>query len=158
MDSQRRSTRALILILGLNGLRISEALSLDVASYTRKGGKPAIVPVTADTSRAIEKCVDGRADGPLLRNDAGRRMTRRNAADLIDKLIAQTPISKHVTPHTFRRSFVSVGLDAGVSIADMALSAGHESVMTTMRYDRRRQELARNGTHVVAQQVAAAMR
>jgi integrase/recombinase XerD len=165
----RPDARCLVIILGYNGLRISEALNLDVTSYTRsggfdaitfvrKGGKPAVVPLVADACRAIEACVDGRKDGPLLRNTCGRRMTRRNAHDLIDQLVAATGITKHVTPHTFRRSFVSIGLDAGVSLTDMAMSAGHEQMSTTLRYDRRRNEMARNGTHVVAQQIASAMR
>jgi site-specific recombinase XerD len=85
-------------------------------------------------------------------------MTRRNAADLIDRVIEQTPITKHVTPHTFRRSTASIALDAGVPLVDVALTLGHSSVLTTMRYDRRRNELARNGVHIVAQQVASAMR
>lgn len=168
-EHPRVEALCLVTILGFNGLRISEVLGLDVGDYgrtggfqtisfTRKGGKPAVVPLAADTIRAVEACLDGRSDGPLLRNTAGRRMTRRNAHDLIDQLVAATGISKKVTPHTFRRSFVSVGLDAGVSISDMALSAGHEQISTTTRYDRRRNELARNATGVVAQQVAAAMR
>jgi integrase/recombinase XerD len=168
-DHPRPDALALVTILGYNGLRISEVIGLDVGDYgrtggfdtltfTRKGGKPAVVPLAADTCRAIERAIDGRTAGPILRNHAGRRMTRRNAHDLIDQLVGQTGITKHVTPHTFRRSFVSIGLDAGVSITDMAMSAGHEQVATTLRYDRRRNELARNGTHVVAQQIASAMR
>ena len=165
----RPEARCLVIILGYNGLRISEVLGLDVENYTRsggwdsitfvrKGGKPASVPLVADACRAIEACIGDRTTGPLLRNCEGRRMTRTNAHYLIDQLVAQTTISKHVTPHTFRRSFVSIGLDAGVSLTDMAMSAGHEAVSTTMRYDKRRNEMARNGTHVVAQQIAAAMR
>jgi integrase/recombinase XerD len=168
-EHRRPEALALVTILAFNGLRISEAIGLDVGDYrrtggfdtltfVRKGGKPAIVPLATDTCRAIEAVIAGRTAGPLLRNCAGRRMTRRNAHDLIDQLVGRARIAKHVTPHTFRRSFVSVGLDAGVSPIDMAMSAGHEQIATTMRYDRRRNELARNGTHVVAQQVAAAMR
>lgn len=168
-EHPRPDVLALVTILGYNGLRISEAISLDVGSYvrsggfdaltfTRKGGKPAIVPLAADTCRAIERAIGDRTEGPLIRNGHGQRMTRRNARDTITRLVARTGITKHVTPHTFRRSFVSIGLDAGVSITDMAMSAGHEQVATTLRYDRRRNELARNGTHVVAQQIASAMR
>jgi hypothetical protein len=38
------------------------------------------------------------------------------------------------------------------------MSARHSSANTTLRYDRRRRQLDRHATHVVAQQVAAAMR
>lgn len=160
----------LVCLLGLDGLRISEALGLDVGSVGReagyevvrfvgKGDKPAAVPLAPVTARAIDGIIAARRpDEPLLRNQHGRRMSRRNAHDLINRLIRTARIDKHITPHSFRRSFVSVALDAGVSLTDVMVSARHASPSTTMRYDRRRRELARHATHVVAQQVAASMR
>ena len=160
----------LVCLLGLDGLRISEALSLNVGSVGResgyevvrfvgKGNKPAAAPLAPVSARAIDRLIAGRGpDEPLFRNQHGRRMKRRNAHDLIDRLIRAARIDKHITPHSFRRSFVSVALDAGVSLTDVMVSARHASPSTTMKYDRRRRELARHATHVVAQQVAASMR
>lgn len=160
----------LVTLLALDGLRISEALSLNVGSIGREGGfevarfvgkgnKPAIVPLAPVTARAVEKLTEGRSpDEPLLRNQAGRRMTRANAHALSNRLVKAARITKKVTPHTYRRSFVSVALDAGVALTDVQRSARHANPATTLRYDRRRRELERHATHVVAQQVAAAMR
>ncbi len=166
---RRPQALPLVCLLGLDGLRISEALGLNVGSVGREGGyevirfigkgdKPAAVPLAPVTAHAIDRLLDRPADAPLLLNEADRRMSRANAHAIINRLVKATRIDKHITPHSFRRSFVSIALDAGVSLTDVQMSARHTSANTTLRYDRRRRELARHATHTVAQQVAASMR
>jgi site-specific recombinase XerD len=47
---------------------------------------------------------------------------------------------KSLSPHDMRRSFVSDMLDNGVDISTVAAMAGHSSMSTTQRYDRRGDE------------------
>jgi site-specific recombinase XerD len=67
-DSPR--SHALVLLLGLNGLRISEALGADVAALlierghrvltiTRKGGTKATIPLAPRTAEAVDAYVSG---------------------------------------------------------------------------------------------------
>ena len=74
-DSPR--SLALVLLLGLNGLRVSEALGADVEDLTterghrvlrikRKGGKTATVPLAPRTAEAVDAYVGDRTTGPLF--------------------------------------------------------------------------------------------
>ena len=50
---------------------------------------------------------------------------------------------KTLSSHDMRRSFVSGMLDSGADISTVAAMAGHSSVSTTQRYDRRGDEAKR---------------
>jgi site-specific recombinase XerD len=87
----------LVCLLGLNGLRVSEACSPDVgdlggARYQPtlriigKGDKPAEIPLNPCTHEAIDLAVGDRTDGPLLLNRWGNRMQRHNAATVVTRL------------------------------------------------------------------------
>jgi integrase/recombinase XerD len=81
---------ALAVLLGLNGLRVSEACSADIENlgFERghrrmrilgKGNKPAVIPLVPRTARTIDMAIGERSCGPgLLRRD-GDRLDRRTA-------------------------------------------------------------------------------
>lgn len=144
----------------LNGLRVSEACNADVENLgvelghrtltiVRKGGKRQKLPLAPKTAQAVERVIGERTTGPLIVNTAGNRFNRRLAADVVDRIGRRAGLGYHVHPHMLRHMFVTTALTAGASLQDVQDSAGHADPRTTRRYDRNRQSLDRNSTHLV---------
>ena len=160
-DSPRSLT--VVLLLGLNGLRISEALGADVTDLdterghrvlriTRKGGKKATVPLAPRTAEAVESYVGDRTTGPLFITSSGARWHRSEAWRTLRRL-ARTAVPEKADslhPHDLRHAFVTLSLDAGASLRDVQDAAGHADPKTTRRYDRARHNLDRHPTYALA--------
>lgn len=83
----------------------------------------------------------------------------RYAADrTVKRLAKRAGITKRISPHSLRHSFITAALDAGVPLRDVQEAASHADPRTTMRYDRARQSLDRHATYIVAAFVAGASR
>jgi integrase len=158
---------ALASLLALNGLRVSEALNADIDDLglerghhilriVRKGGKGAIVPLAPRTARAIRLYVGERTTGPIFLGAEGARMDRHAADRAVKRIARRAGISKRISPHSLRHSFITAALDAGVALRDVQDAASHADPRTTMRYDRARHSLDRHATYVVATFIAAA--
>jgi hypothetical protein len=75
----------------------------------------------------------------------------RHAADRTGKRLARKAgITKRISPHSLRHSFITAALDAGVPLRDVQEAASHADPRTTMRYDRGRGSLDRHATYIVA--------
>jgi integrase/recombinase XerD len=160
---------ALISLLALNGLRVSEATGANVEALglerghrtltiLRKGGKTVIIPLAPRTARAIDLAVGERSEGPLLLDADGRRLDRHAAARIVHRIARKAGIVKRVGPHTLRHAFITAALDAGVPLRDVQEAASHADPRTTMRYDRARVSLDRHATYIVATFIAGAAR
>ena len=160
---------ALISLLALNGLRISEALGADiedlgyerghrVLKVVRKGGKHATVPLAPRTSRAVDLYLGERSAGPLFLGAKGARMDRYAADRAVKRLARRAGVTKAISPHSLRHSFITAALDAGVPLRDVQEAASHSDPRTTMRYDRGRGSLDRHATYIVATFLAGAAR
>jgi integrase/recombinase XerD len=160
---------ALISLLALNGLRVSEAVGANIEALgverghrtlviTRKGGKVVTVPLAPRTARAIDLAIGERNEGPIFLSAGGRRLDRHGAGRLVRRVARCAVITKPIGPHTLRHAFITAALDAGVPLRDVQEAASHADPRTTMRYDRARASLDRHATYIVAAYVAGAAR
>jgi integrase len=155
---------ALISLLALNGLRVSEAPGAGIEALgierghrtlviTRKGGKVVTIPLAPRTARAIDLAIGERIEGPIFLT-AGRRLDRHGAGRIVRRTARRAGITKPVGPHTLRHALITAALDAGVPLRDVQEAASHADPRTTMRYDRARTSLDRHATYIVAAYVA----
>lgn len=145
----------LVALLGLNGLRVSEALRASVAdlgvvdghrvlSVMRKGSRPGLTPLATRVVEVLDEYLDGRTEGPLIvRLERGKRVavpihgiTRQTAFDRVRRLADYAGVNPALSPHGLRHSFVTNALEDGAELHVVQLAVGHSSPVTTMRYRR----------------------
>ena len=96
---------ALISLLALNGLRVSEATGADIEhlglerghrtlTITRKGGKVVTIPLAPRTARAIDLAIGERTDGPVFLAADGRRLDRHGAGRIVRRTARRAGIGK----------------------------------------------------------------
>lgn len=167
-ERSRPNEYALIALLGLNGLRVSEACNAEITDLGMerghrtlkvmgKGDKPALIPLAPRTARAVDLAIGERHSGRIILDSRGMPCARHSAAWMVTKLARRAQLVHHVTPHSLRHAFVTAALDAGVPLRDVQIAARHADPRTTTRYDRARHNLDRHATYVVAAFVAGAV-
>ncbi len=160
---------ALVSLLALNGLRVSEATGANIEAMglerghrtlviTRKGGKVVTIPLAPRTARAIDLAIGERCEGPIFLTASARRLDRHGAARIVRRVARRAGIAKKAGPHTLRHAFITAALDAGVPLRDVQEAASHADPRTTMRCDRARTSLDRHATYIAAAYVAGAAR
>ena len=154
-----RAHAAPAVLLGLNGLRVSEAcvtnienLAFDRGHRTLrivcKGNKPAVIPLVPRTARTIDLAIGELHEGPILLRRDGERLDRRTAHRWVRSIGKRAGLG-HVHPHMLRAAFIMAALDAGVPLRDVQLAARHADPRTTTIYGRRRQNFDRHAAYVV---------
>ncbi len=158
---------ALVAMLGLLGLRIFEACGANIADLGEehghrvlkvhgKGDKIVLAPLPPAVQRAIERAIEGRAEGPILLNLRGTRMDRHAATRRLKHLADDAGVTvARMHPHMLRHTFVTTMLDAGVDLRDVQIAARHADPRTTMRYDRARKNLDRHPNYILAAYMAS---
>ena len=161
-DSVDPNDLALVVMLGLLGLRICEATGANMEDLSEvhghrvlrvfgKGDKEVLTPLPPAVARAIEHSTAGRQSGPILRSRAGIRMSRHVATRRLKKLASLAGVTTaRMHPHMLRHTFVTTMLDAGVDLRDVQIAARHADPRTTMRYDRARKNLDRHPNYILA--------
>ena len=156
-----RRDRALLEVLYGSGLRLSEAVGLDLSSvdWTQrtlrvigKGDKERIVPFGAHAKVALLAMLrdrKGRAgkgaspvagngaalgDEPLFLGPGGRRLSPRTVQRAVGSALGAIAQATGVSPHALRHSFASHLLDAGAELRAIQELLGHASLGSTQIY------------------------
>lgn len=148
--SQRN--RAMLETLYACGLRVTELITLKLSNFfpnegfvkvIGKNNKERLVPIgdTAikhiqlylGTERAQTLISKGAEDFVFL-NRRGNPLTRVMVFLLIKNYVAQSGISKSISPHTFRHSFATHLVEGGADLRAVQEMLGHESILTTEIY------------------------
>jgi integrase/recombinase XerD len=153
---------ALVTLLTFCGLRVSEALGADVRHYghdhghrvlkvTRKGGKPARVPLAPPVVRALDDYIGDRTSGPIfISGTDAHRYGYQLAYEQLGRLCRVANLPAGVTPHSLRHSYATESLRLGAALQDVQDALGHADPRTTRRYDRSRHNLDRSPNYLVA--------
>lgn len=154
--------RAIFTLLYGCGLRISEALSLNVGDITEKseflrirgkGNKDRIVPLLPIIWQSIEaylnKCPYSPLQGePLFLGARGDRLSPRIVQRQMQKLRLRLGLPDTLTPHALRHSFATQLLGEGVDLRSIQQLLGHSSLMTTQRYTDVQTEMLQHEYHI----------
>jgi site-specific recombinase XerD len=141
-DSTNPCDFALVCLLGLLGLRISEATSLDISDVGEEHGHRVLRVIGKGHKIVLV---------PMLLNHRGARMDRHAATRRLRHLQAVAGVQiTRMHPHMLRHTFVTTMLDAGVDLRDTQIAARHADPRTTMRYDQARTNLDRHPNYILA--------
>ncbi len=140
---------ALFTLLYGCGLRISEALALDIRDAPMpgedaalrvlgKGGKTRLVPVLPAVRTAMAAWLAHRPgampEEPLFLGARGKRLDPAIAQKSIRDYRRLAGLPEHATPHALRHSFATHLLGGGADLRAIQELLGHASLSTTQRY------------------------
>ncbi len=145
---QARDTALFTLLYGC-GLRIAEALALNVRDaplpggdgalrVVGKGSKERIVPVLPVVRAAIGAWLalhpQRVPDAPLFLGMRGKRLDAAVAQRTLREYRRLNGLPEHATPHALRHSFATHLLAGGADLRSIQDLLGHASLSTTQRY------------------------
>ena len=142
---------AILEVIYSGGLRISEAIGLNLGSVDLIGGvmlvrgkgkKERICALGGPANRALRSYLKVRADwnsdtrkeAPLFVNQDGNRITPRSFQRNFKLYLEQAGLPADLTPHKLRHSFATHLLDAGADLRSVQELLGHANLSTTQIY------------------------
>lgn len=144
--------RALLEVLYGTGIRISEAVGLDIDDIdfdqrtlvvTGKGDKQRRLPLGEYAASALDDylvrgrpalAVKGRGTSRVFLNTRGGPLSRQSAWQVLSSAARQSGVTTAVSPHTMRHSFATHLLEGGADVRVVQELLGHSSVTTTQIY------------------------
>lgn len=149
-----RRNRALLELLYGVGLRISEAVGVDLGDLDLnrrlvrvlgKGSKERLVPLGVPATRAIEAWLAARLEllsdrssrdsaDALFLNARGGRLTRQGAWGILKKQASAVGLADKCSPHVLRHCCATHMLEHGADIRTVQELLGHASISSTQLY------------------------
>lgn len=142
-----KRNRALFTMLYGCGLRIDEALSLDLGDMPRdgfvrvmgKGRKERQVPVLAIVENMLESYLKScpypsAPERPIFLGSRGKRLNQGVAQKAMRDIRRMLGLPETATPHALRHSFATHLLQNGANLREIQELLGHVSLSTTQRY------------------------
>ena len=141
---------ALIELMYSGGLRISETLGITLAQVDLdnewltpigKGNKQRLIPLGAKAKENLKAWIKDEEHGRpstnpttdnIILNAKGKPMSRMGAWKIVQQHTAH--LTKQVSPHTFRHSFATHCLEAGMDLRVLQELLGHADISTTQIY------------------------
>jgi integrase/recombinase XerD len=149
---QGTRNRAILETLYSCGLRVSEAVNLQISNiYDKegfirvvgKGDKERLVPIGRDALKYIGQYrdlirvhlnIEKEFSDILFLNRRGRPLSRVMVFNIVKETAALAQIRKNISPHTFRHSFATHLVERGADLRAVQEMLGHESITTTEIY------------------------
>ncbi len=141
---------ALMELLYGSGLRISEALGLDLIDYNEnsnvikvfgKGEKERMLPLSPPCKKAMDiwlkirhNIVKDFKEQAIFVGKMGKRLNRRQANRILEEHTIKSGINAHISPHDLRHSFATHLLEGGADLRSVQELLGHSKIATTQRY------------------------
>lgn len=144
-----RRDAALAELLYEAGLRISEALNLNIADLRGaegsirvlgKGNKERLAFLGATALQRLKDWLEVRSlvadsgERAVFVGNRGKRLNRRQAARILETMAQQAGLARHVAPHGLRHSFATHLLEGGADLRAVQELLGHARLSTTQRY------------------------
>ena len=139
--------RLIMELLYATGIRVSELVNIQIndidinnrsITVTGKGDKTRIVFFNEVTKKILKKYLhessDIRKGDYLIINQHGKGITTRGIRLIMNKVISETSIIKHVHPHIIRHTFATHLLNNGCDLLTVQELLGHSSISTTGIY------------------------
>ncbi|MGD0952440.1 MAG: tyrosine-type recombinase/integrase [Methanotrichaceae archaeon] len=148
--------RAMLLLLGGVGLRVSEMAALKIEDldipaaylYVRpengKGEKARTCVLSATVIEALINYIEGRTEGYVFEGRHSGHISTRQIETILDEIATHAGLQNtksgrnRITPHLLRHSFAIWTLEAGIDVGNLQQQLGHSSLATTGIYLRSR--------------------